>query len=103
LPRRKESGYLGLDQRVAMSELLEIEMPDDVLLGLQDDAPRLAGELRLATAVKWYEMSRFSQGKAAEVTGLSRAAFIAEMARYGVSPFQETATEALRTMKDLAG
>ncbi|MBM3884054.1 MAG: UPF0175 family protein [Verrucomicrobia bacterium] len=86
-----------------MSKVLEIEMPDDVMLGLQEDAEHLAGELRLAAAVKWYEMGRLSQSKAAEVAGVSRAAFIAELARYGVSPFQETATEALRSVKDLAG
>ena len=86
-----------------MSKVLEIEMPDEVLLGMQADAASLAAELRLAAAVKWYEMGRFSQGKAAEVAGLSRAAFISALARYGVSPFQETAQEALRTVKELAG
>ena len=86
-----------------MSKVLEIEMSDEVLLGLQEDPKHLAGELRLAAAVKWYEMGRLSQGKAAEVAGLSRRAFIAELSRYGVSPFQETAEEALRTVKDLTG
>jgi predicted HTH domain antitoxin len=99
----RQSGYVCRGQNNAMSKVLEIEMPDDVLLALQEDAPHLAGELRLAAAVKWYEMGRLSQAKAAEVAGVSRAAFIAELGRYGVSPFQETAPEALRTVKDLAG
>lgn len=96
-------GYGWRGQKKAMSKVLEIEMPDDVLLGLQEDAPRLAGELRLAAAVKWYEMGRLSQDKAAEVAGVSRAVFIEELARHGVSPFQETAEEAVRTVKELAG
>ena len=86
-----------------MSKVLEIEMPDEVLLGMQADAANLAAELRLAAAVKWYEIGRLSQSKAAEVAGLSRAAFISELARHRVSPFQETAEEALRTVKGLVG
>jgi predicted HTH domain antitoxin len=86
-----------------MSQIVEIEMPDDVLLGLQKEPKQLAAEMRVAAAVKWYEMGLVTQGKAAEVAGLSRAAFINELSRYGVSPFQETAEEALQTVKDLAG
>ena len=84
-----------------MSQLLEIEVPDEVLLGLQKDAKHLAAEMRIAAAVKWYELGQLTQGKAAEVAGLSRAAFINELGRYGVSPFQETADDALRSVKDL--
>ncbi len=40
-------------------------------------------------------MNLLSQGRAAEVAGLSRAEFIGELARSGVSPFQETAEEIL--------
>jgi predicted HTH domain antitoxin len=34
-----------------------------------------------------------SQGRAAEIAGLSRAEFIEALGRFGVSPFQETADE----------
>lgn len=34
-----------------------------------------------------------SQGRAAEVAGLSRAEFIEALCRYEVSPFQQTADE----------
>ena len=84
-----------------MSQVLEIEVPDEVLLGLQKDAKGLAEEMRLAAAVKWYEMGLLTQGKAAEVAGLSRAAFITGLARYRVSPFQETASEVLDSVRDL--
>ncbi len=57
-------------------------MPDDVLLGLQKEPKQLAAELRIAAAIKWYEMGMLSQGKAAEVAGLSRAAFIDELQNY---------------------
>jgi predicted HTH domain antitoxin len=76
-----------------MSQTLEIQMADEVFLAMQEDAESLGGELRLAAAVKWYELGRLSQEKAAQVAGLNRAAFIAQLAQFRVSPFQETATE----------
>ena len=68
-----------------MSQILEIEMPDEVLLGLQKEPKQLAAEIRVAAAVKWYEMGVLSQGKAAELAGLSRAAFLNELSRFGVT------------------
>src|ERR1044071_2996403 len=61
---------------IRMSQVLEIEVPDDVTLGKGTDAKNLAREMRLAAAVKWYEIGMISQGKAAEVAGLSRNEFI---------------------------
>jgi len=50
-------------------------------------------EIRLAAAVKWYEMHLISQAKAAEITGVSRAEFLTALTRFGVSPFQYEAGE----------
>ena len=86
-----------------MNQTLEIEVPDDVLLGLQKDPKQLASEMRAAAAVKWYEMGLLTQGKAAALAGLSRAAFISELGRYGVTPLQETAEEVLQAGKDFGG
>ena len=47
-------------------------------------------EMRIAAAIKWYEQTRISQDKAAEVAGLTRATFIAELSKSKVSPFQMT-------------
>lgn len=76
-----------------MSQLVRIELPDELPAALHRDAAQLGAEMRLAAAAKWYEMGVLSQGKAAEVAGLSRAAFVTELARFDVSPFQETAEE----------
>jgi len=83
-----------------MSQLLEIQMPEEVLLAMQKDAQSFAAEMRLAAAVKWYEMGTLSQGKAAEAAGLSRTAFISALARYGVSPFQESSPEIIQAVRD---
>lgn len=76
-----------------MSLLVRIELPDELSAALHRDAAQLGAEMRLAAAAKWYEMGALSQGKAAEVAGLSRAAFVSELARFDVSPFQESAEE----------
>lgn len=86
-----------------MSQTLEIQMADEVFLAMQEDAESLGSELRLAAAVKWYELGRLSQEKAAQVAGLSRAAFIAQLARFKISPFQETATEIVVAAASLPG
>ena len=83
-----------------MSQVLEIEVPDDVLVEMRKDNPGLAKEMRLAAAVKWYELGLISQGRAAEIAALSRAEFINELSRYKVSPFQETASDILDAVAD---
>ncbi len=72
---------------------MTIEMPEEALAALRKDPTSFAKELRLAAAVKWYEMCLVSQGRAAEIAGLSRSEFIAALARFGVSPFQYSAEE----------
>ncbi len=72
---------------------LTIEMPEDVLLSLRQDPVNFIRELRLAAAVKWYEIQWISQSRAAEVAGISRSEFIAALGQFGVSPFQSEAEE----------
>jgi predicted HTH domain antitoxin len=82
-----------------MSQIVKIELPDEVGLTMQKGPDEIGRELRLAAAAKWYEMGSLSQEKAAEVAGLTRAAFLQELARFGVSPFQEEAAEVLDAVK----
>ena len=81
-------------------QALRIDMDDDVLLGLQRTAEEFAVDLRLAAAVKWYEMGTVSQEKAAQIAGLNRSAFIEALGRFGVSPFQESADDIVAALRD---
>jgi predicted HTH domain antitoxin len=75
---------------------VSIDLPRDVLSALRQDPAGFVQEMRLAAAVKWYEMERVSQGKAAEIAGLSRAEFLTALAHFGVSPFQYGTDEVIR-------
>ena len=78
-----------------MTVSMTIEMPEGVLAAMRRDPHSFAHELRLAAAVKWYELRLVSQGRAAEIAGLPRAEFIMALERFRVSPFQASAAEIL--------
>lgn len=69
---------------------MTIEMPESALSALRKNPEDFAKELRLAAAVKWYELRRVSQGRAAEIAGLTRTEFISALGQLGVSAIQAT-------------
>ena len=73
--------------------LLSFEINRDSLSALRKDPEHFLPEMRLAAAVKWYELGILSQSKAAEVAGVSRSEFLASLSRFQVSPFQYGADE----------
>jgi len=76
-----------------MSVAITLDMPDGAFSALRKSPNEFTAEMRLAAAVKWYELGIISQEKAAKISGLSREDFIASLARFKVSPFQYSVEE----------
>lgn len=55
------------------------EFPSTVFSALRKAPDEFAAEMRLAAAIHWYSQGQISQGKAAEIAGLSRDAFLREL------------------------
>lgn len=69
------------------------ELSEGALAALRKDPASFGREMRLAAAIKWYELRLVSQGRAAEIAGVSLAELIDALARFGVTPFQVSADE----------
>lgn len=78
---------------------ISVQLPDSVFSALRYAPDEFVKEMRIAAAVKWYEVGRVSQGKAAQIAGLSRAEFFEALSRFEVSPFQYSAEEIDRELK----
>jgi predicted HTH domain antitoxin len=74
-------------------QTISIELPDTAFAALRKTPEEFIQEMRIAAAVKWYELGELSQGTAAEVAALSRTDFIAALAKFKVSPLQYTLQE----------
>ena len=83
----------GGDWNGELMRSVTIDLPETVFAALRKSPDEFVREMRIAAAVKWYEVGELSQGKAAEIAGLSRAEFINTLSRFKVSPFQYTAEE----------
>jgi len=68
------------------TKVLTIPYSDDLLLSLKKSPEEFEAEARLLLAVKLYELNQVSTGVAASLAGLSRVAFMFELAHFGLSP-----------------
>lgn len=72
---------------------ITLSIPDEALLALKLNEQQLGAELRLAAAIKLYELGRLSSGSAARLAGVPRVVFLTKLYDYGVDSFRLTAEE----------
>lgn len=72
---------------------VSIEIPEMTFTALGKTPKDLGRETLVAAVVKWFELGKISQGKAAEILGLSRAEFLDVLSDYRVSAWQYTKEE----------
>jgi predicted HTH domain antitoxin len=69
---------------------VQVAFDFDVFATLRRSPEEVVQEMRLAAAVIWYAQGRVSQGRAAEIAGVSRAEFLDALSESGVTACQET-------------
>jgi predicted HTH domain antitoxin len=72
---------------------ITIEVPDNLSGAVADSDEDLPRALRLAAAIHWYSQGLISQGKGAELAGLTRAVFLQALSDAKVDALQVTAQE----------
>jgi len=66
------------------------KIPGDALLGLKVPLEEAGDTVRMAAAMKFYELGQLSSGAAARLAGVPRVVFLARLADYGVDTFRFT-------------
>ena len=66
---------------------ITLSIPDETLIALKVKTEQVGSEIRLAAAVKLYELGRISSGAAAKLAGIPRTLFLTKLADYGVDTF----------------
>jgi predicted HTH domain antitoxin len=79
---------------------VQVTVPDSLLAALRKAPHEVAAELRLAATIHWYQQGALSMERAAETAGMSRAEFVAELARRRVDVFVVDERDLERELKN---
>jgi len=78
---------------------ITFSVPDEVLLALKATPEVLSARIRLAAAVKLYEIGQLSSGAAAQLAGVPKPYFLSHLSDYGVNTFDLTDEELSHDLK----
>ena len=73
-----------------MSVQLTMNLPETAFSILRTSPAAFLQEMKQAAIVKWYELGKVSQSKAAEILEINRTAFLELLKNYNVSVFNLT-------------
>jgi len=71
-----------------MMNTITWNIPRETLFALKGSTEEVGDMLRMASAVKLYEMGKLSSGAAAQLAGVPRTVFLTRLADYSVDTFQ---------------
>ncbi len=72
---------------------ITIEVPDNLSDAVAESEDNLPRAMQLAAAIQWYSQGLISQGKGAEIAGLTRAGFLDALFHANVPASQVTVEE----------
>jgi predicted HTH domain antitoxin len=71
-------------------------VPDEISIALNATPEVLVSKIRLAAAVKLYEIGQLSSGAAAQLAGVPKPYFLSRLSDYGVNTFDLSEEELIR-------
>ncbi len=77
-----------------------LDIPEDSFLALKVSADEMGEMLRMAAAVKLYELEKLSSGAAARLAGIPKPLFLVRLGDYGVPTFCQTEEELRRDLEN---